>query len=900
MRFCNSFSLRPLTSARAPGRALLLALLALLLAAGQAQGGLVKGQVTGTNREPLPFANVAVRGATASTGTNEQGQYALRLAPGQYELVFQYVGYRPQVAPVRVLGGDSVTVLNAQLTPEAYSLGEVTVRASDKDPAYAIIQHAQQWRAYHLREVAAFRARSYFKALGHFSEVPGKVLGLVKVGPDIKPGIFFLSETLSDISFTQPNVVKEHMLSSRISGDSRGIPFVRASAGRNLVFYNNLIKTNFSERGFVSPIAANAGLFYNYELVGSTPQGGEVVHKIRVIPRRASDPVFSGFIYIVEGSWRLHSIDLNVGKGAGLDYVDNLHLEQLYAPAPGAPHVWLMQSQRLGLSFSGFGFKGSGYVTAILSDYSRVVPTYPAPPVPTPLPAANAPATAATIAPPTTKELTQEIRRGKPNFSGLSRAVRQQVKKAARDSLRNDPLSRMKAGEVQRVEKGVNERDTAYWGQIRPVPLTAEEARDYHVKDSTETIRNSRPYQDSLDRKRNQFDPKGVLLSGYTYRNTFTKRSFAVAPPLNIIQYNTVEGVVVNAQATYSQRTDDRRFFILTPTLRYGFSSTEVNPSLSLFWQLDPARLRQVGLSAGRTVENFDRTSQLTPAINSFYTLYLNRNYAKLYRRDGLELSYATEPLNGLTLRATASYFDRHELENTTTRLITDIKGRAFTANQPEAEELPGGTGFGRSRAAAVSLSLDYRPGTRYINRPDGKFNLGSKYPTFSFSLRQGLGGVLGADVRYTLLQGGIRHGFSLGLLGRSAYRVVGGGFVDTPADLPFMDYRHFSGNRTVLAADFDQFQLLDYYQYSTRHGYVEGHFNHHFNGFIFNKVPLLRRLKWQEVFTLNYLHTVQSGHYLELGAGVEHVFKVLRADFFTGLQSGQRVGTGVRIGFGF
>ena len=265
-----------------------------------------------------------------------------------------------------------------------------------------------------------------------------------------------------------------------------------------------------------------------------------------------------------------------------------------------------------------------------------------------------------------------------------------------------------------------------------------------------------------------------------------------------------------------------------------------------------------------------------------------------------MENSYATGPLNGLTLRATASYFDRHELENTTDRLAVDVKGRAFTSNQPIAAELPDGTGFGRSRATTLSLNVDYRPGTRYINRPDGKFNLGSKYPTFSVGFRQGLGGVLGSDVQYTLLQGGIRQGITLGLLGRISYRVVVGGFLNSPADLPFMDYHHFAGNRIVLAADFEQFQLLDYYQYSTRHSYVEGHYNHHFNGFIFNKVPLLRKLKWQEVFSLNYLHTAQAGHYVELGAGIEHILKVGRVDFYTALQSGQRVGTGVRIGFGF
>lgn len=868
-----------------------------------AHAGTIRGKVSGPDGTGLPFANVAVRGSATSTGSNEQGQYQLRLDAGTYQLVFQYVGYRPRTETVRVPAGDSTLTLNVALAPESFSLAEVTVRGSDRDPAYAIIQHAQQWRGYHQREVAAFRARIYIKSLGRFTETPGKLFGLVKVGPDLKPGIFYLSESLSELSFTQPDVVKERMLSSRVSGDSRGISFNRAGAGRGLSFYNNLVKSGFSERGFVSPIAANALSFYQYELVGSSQQNGELVHKIRVVPRRRSDPVFAGFIYVVEGSWRLHSVDLRLTKDAQLDYVDDLHIEQLFAPAPGVPHAWVVQSQKLAVSFSALGFKGTGFITAVFSNYNHVVPTYPAPPeakAPAPV-AGTAPAGPPAIAPVTTKELTRQIKREKPDLAGLNRQVRRQVKQAQRDSLRNDPISQLKKGEVMLVEKGVNERDTAYWSQLRPVPLTEEEKVDYHKKDSSEVVRKSRPYQDSLDRKRNELSVGALLLTGYTYSNTFAKRSFNVAPIFNEVLYNTVEGYALNASATYRQRTDDRRFLTLTPTLRYGFSNKQLQPSLTLNWQLDPQKTRQVGLVAGRTIENFDRNSQLTPFINSVYSLLANRNYAKLYRRDGAELSYLWEPVNGLTVRGAASYFERVELANTATYLWHDVPGRAFTPNQPVADEAPDdATAFGRSKAAVLSLNLSYKPGQRYITRPDGKYNMGSKWPTFGAQARLAVPHLLGADVRYLLLQGSVRHTKQFGLLGTSTVQAIVGGFVGKQEGLTFADYRHFSGNRTLLAADFSQFQLLDYYQYSTRASYFEGHFSHHFNGFLFNRLPLLRTLKWQEVISLNYLHTTQIGHYLELGAGIEHIFKVARVDFYTGLQSGERVGTGVRVGLGF
>ena len=858
--------------------------------------GTVRGIVSGTDQKPLGFANVAVRGAATSTGANEQGRYQLRLPAGQYELVFQYVGYKPRIELVRVPGGDSVLTLNVSLQAEQYNLGEVLVKSSDRDPAYAIIQQAQQWRPYHRREVSAYRARIYLKSVFRVIDTPAKIMGLFKIGPDIKKGILYLSESLSEISFTQPNQVKERMISSRVSGDSRGLSFNRASAGRNLTFYENLVKPGFAERGFVSPIAANAMLFYKYELVGSSTQDGVMVHKIRVVPRRRADPVFAGYIYIVDGSWRIHSVDLNLGKDAQIDYTDDVHITQQYAPMPGNPNVWLMQSQQARANLSGLGFKGAFDITAVLSNYSGVVATYPTPPAPKAAPPVVAQGKDAA---PVGQETAAQIRKRKPDLRGLNAQVRRQVKQAQRDSLKNDPFARMPRGEVQLVEKGVNERDSSYWDQVRPVPLTAEEKTDYHVKDSTEVIRRSRPYQDSMDRKRNEFQPASLLIGGYTHQNSFRKQSVSVQPLPQIFQYNTVEGAVLNGRASFSQRTDDRRFVTLTPTLRYGFSSRQLNPSLELAWQLDPAKRRQVGLIAGRTIENFDKNSQLTPLINTVYTLLANYNYAKLYRRDGLELSYLSEALNGLTLRATAGYFDRHELFNTTDRFIRNAPDRLFTPNLPVSDELAT-TSFGRSRILTVSLSADFKPGQRYINRPDGKFNLGSKWPTFNVQGRLAVPGVLGADVRYLLLQGGVRHNVSLGLVGASSFRVNVGGFVGRQQGLTFIDYRHFAGNQTILTGNFSNFQLLDYYRFSTSNTYLEAHYDHHFNGFIFNKIPLFRKLKWQEVASFNYLHTAPVGHYVELGAGVEHILKVLRVDFYTALQSGQRLGTGLRVGLGF
>ncbi|MEJ7659163.1 MAG: DUF5686 family protein [Hymenobacter sp.] len=254
----------------------------------------------------------------------------------------------------------------------------------------------------------------------------------------------------------------------------------------------------------------------------------------------------------MDGSWRLHSVDLRLDKDAQLDYVDNLHVEQLFAPAPGAPWAWIIQSQKLTVNFSALGFKGSGFITAVFSDYNRVVPTYPAPPAPTPSTAANVPTAPPVIAPVTTKELTRQIKREKPDLRGLSKQVRQPGEAGpARLATQRPHLTNEKGrGAISR--KGRERARHHLLGPGAPGAADGGGESGLSQKDSSEVIRKSRPYQDSLDRKRNELGVGKVLLTGYTYSNTFAKRTFAVQPIFNELQYNTVEGYVLNAEATFT------------------------------------------------------------------------------------------------------------------------------------------------------------------------------------------------------------------------------------------------------------------------------------------------------------------------------------------------------------
>ncbi|MCC9168013.1 DUF5686 and carboxypeptidase regulatory-like domain-containing protein [Pontibacter harenae] len=853
--------------------------LLLILICSYSYAGTLRGRIVDENGQGLPFASIYIKETSSGTASNDQGYYQLQLDSGSYTIEFKFIGYRAKQEKVTIAAGTQQ--LNVQLQPEQLNLREVTVRAADEDPAMQIMRNVIRLRQYHQNEAAAWSAQVYMKMVARMDKVPGKVLGIKVV--DVDTGIVYLSESVSVLHFKQPNKVSERMISSKVSGQKKGFSFNKASE-MNISFYDNLMKVEgLSERGFVSPLAKNALFYYRYEYLGAFQENGRTINKIKVIPRRRNDPVFSGSIYIVEGSWRIHSVDLTLTKNAGIEFVDFIRVRQVHAPVH--EQVWLPVSQKYNFEAGGMGFKGRGYATGVYSKY-RVQPAYSKPPV------------LEEVEPePAKGEIAQTKPAPKPRFK-LTKP--KEATPAEQPPIHDEKLF---SKEVLVVEADANKRDSLYWAEIRPTPLTEEEQVDYHKKDSLEVIKNSKPYQDSLDRVRNKPSIGNFFLGGYTYSNTFEKTYISINPLLSVtggpslVQFNTVEGVVADVRVRYMKQFEDNTRYTITPAVRYGFSNKRFNAKVGFNYQFDPIKNSYISVEGGRYVDQINSNEPISPFVNTIYTLVQEKNYMKLYGRDYGRIGFRSELWNGVYLNGTVDYANRTPLQNTTDYSFRDRSETTFTPNIPVNAELPDAS-FEEHQALTLNLTLSWKPGQEYISRPDNKINLGSKYPWFSLGYRTGIN-ALGSDVKYCTAAFRVSDELGLGLLGSSNYSLTGGVFLSKD-NMTLLDYRHFNGNRTVFAGTYEGFQLLDYYRYSTNNSYLEGHFEHHFNGFIFNKVPLFRRLKWQEVVSLHYLNTKESDNYLELGLGVEHIFKVVRVDFFTSFQSREKAHTGIRIGLGF
>lgn len=784
-----------------------------LLFVFKANAAIIEGKVYDEENSPLPFCNIYIKGSTNGCASNEDGYFSLVAEPGDHILVFQYIGYKKKEISVHVT--ESNIALKIQLELDVTKLDEVIIRSDREDPAYEIIRQAIDHREEHLREINAFTCDVYMKGMQKLTDAPDKILGVeLKTVLDLdsnNAGIVYFSESFSQFNFQFPDRTKEIMVASKVSGKSDQFSWNDARSIQ-ISFYNNIVQpAGLTQRGFVSPVSSNALFFYDYKLLGTFIEDGDFINKIEIIPKRKSDPVFSGIIYIKENDFRIYSLDVITTKSQGLEFIDTLNIAQEYYKMPD--DRWAVLSTKFNFNYSILGIRGMGYFNAFYKNYNL-----------------------------------------NPSFD-----------------------SRFFDAEVSKIEEGSNERDSVYWSVIRPIPLTTEEKDDYYIKDSLQLIKETPAYRDSMDRVFNRFSP-GDLITGYNYRNTEHNLFISTSSLPEFLQYNTVEGWLIDPSVTFTKQYANNMEFALRPDFRYSFTTNHVRPWLSTRFIYDAISSGTITMSGGLKMSQFNDKG-ISPLSNSIFTLFRERNFLKIYEKTFIALSHNREIKNGLSFYSGFEYAKRKSLSNYT-RLnpLVDVDERNFTANSyPFA---PSDKDVVLSDKFQMTLTVRFVPEQLYMTTPTEKYILESKYPTFILNYQKAIPGIFNSKINSDYLELTVDDNIKLNLQGNITYALRTGFFIQADyIEVP--DEIHFAGNETNISSlQPTAFFLLPYYYASGDDLYLEGHIQWHTEGFIFNKLPLFKQLKLQPVFAFNYLYNNQAKNYVEFSAGIEHILKFARVDF--------------------
>jgi hypothetical protein len=790
------------------------------------------GSIKESSGEPVPFASVYIKNTTIGTSANVDGIYGLALDKGTHTIVYRAIGYKAIEKEIEI---STSTSQDITLVPESYHLESVTIDGNAEDPAYEIIRQAIKQRKAHLTEVDEYSADVYIKGVQKLVGAPKKFFGRdIQKTLDLdtnRKGILYLSESTSTFAFKQPDHIREEMVSSKIAGRNNAFSFNKAS---DLIinFYNNILLENtLSSRGFVSPIADNAMLYYRYKLLGVAQENGVTVNKIQIIPRREHDPVFRGIIYIKEDTWHMINADVYLTKNSGINLLDTLNISQQFLRVENS-----YMPSNINFQFNGnvLGFKFEGYYVGVYSNYN-IHPKFP-----------------------------------KNHFTG----------------------------EILKITKAVNEKDSLFWLGNRPIPLTQEERRDYIRKDSIAALKTSKKYLDSVERVANKPGIVKILLPGYTYNNRYKKSSLAFDPVLKAVIYNTVEGFAINYGVTYTKNLEYNRSFSIRPELRYGFSSELLTANLTANYAYDPVKRANFRISGGSGIYDLNNLGTMTLLGNSINSLLFETNFSKFYKREFANIETSRELINGLQATVTADYSRSTYLHNTTFFKIRDLDNKEFTSNNPFSPDTDIPL-FPNYKALTLSASLNYTIGQKYITRPDGKFYQPSKYPTITLTYRKGVHNLLDSDVDYDLATIGLQQNrISAGLWGYTSFVLSAGKFLNNK-QVFYPDFKHFRGNNALfIKPDLRRFLFLDFYEFSTREQYAEAHLEHNFSGLFSNKVPLIRRLKLEEVLGVSYLTQPLKPNYTEFYFGVQRL--IFRAVYGFGFDGDKRIEHGFKLSYGF
>ena len=401
---------------------------------------------------------------------------------------------------------------------------------------------------------------------------------------------------------------------------------------------------------------------------------------------------------------------------------------------------------------------------------------------------------------------------------------------------------------------------------------------------------------DSVDKYVNKISIGNILYSGYTRQNSKKEVYYDFYPLTQTLLYNTVEGATINLKVRRNQYREKIIKHRLSGELRYGLSSEGVYGRAWTDIYTDHMKSTRYTVGFGKYVYQLNENNPVLPLVNTLETLFLRNNLIKLYDKTYLEVMYRHEVFDGIRVLSKLEYSQRKMMNNTSD--YSFFLDKPFTSNQPFNNEL-GETGFDTHGALKFWVKLRFEFKKQYISRPDGKFTLPSKYPRLELHYYKGIP-VGNSKIDYDHLAAAVDGDLDLGLAGTSEYAIQTGTFLQKDS-VAFIDYAHFTTNQSVIGTfNRHSFELLDNYLYSTTSRYYVVHLRHHFNGFIINKLPLVRRSKVQAVASVSYLNTITSGNYIEYGIGLEHIFKILRCGVYTSTREASHYASGFRFGLGF
>jgi hypothetical protein len=852
-----------------PPLAILICLL--INASSFAQG--VRGRVIDQEGNPLSFTTIFIPETGSGSVTNINGTYEIKLSPGAYTLNYQYLGFGSTAKKVTV--ADAWITLDVVLTKQAYTLNAAEINGGKEDPAYKIMRKAIAKSSFHRQQVEKYTCTVYLKGGGRLVDYPW-FMRKVMEEEGIDTAATFVQESVTDVTYERPGKYTEDVISIRTSGDDQDVSPMNYINGS---FYEDKVA------GVVSPLSRKAFGYYRFEYLNTFVDGDYNINKIKVTPRVDDEEFLSGYLYIVEDLWSIHSVDFKIHP-QGI----NIRIEQNYAPIK--PDVWLPISHHFTGDGKLFGFEFEFEYLATVSKYDVEIN----PDLDTEFEVLDIKTEQAEIAIAEKKrkpksDTEEKLLNGEEvSTKDLRKLMREYAKEERKEQDEPDVVFERKIN----IDSLAYKQDSLYWQDVRPIPLTLSEEKGYTLQDSLAAEYAKKAEGDTLSGGKG-FQVQDLLLGGgYDLGND---HYLSINNPLLSIRYNTVDGWNGEYGLKYYKRFENKNRLEILPVFRYAESRDKGFGKISTGYTYGTGlKQGKIGVSGGAYYSQFNSQEAISPVVNTISSLIAQNNFMKVYDRDFVEVNWRQSISTKWKVTAAVEYSSRTETQNTTNQVWFPADNRDFDSNRPENVELES-TGFGQSDAFKVNLSTTWLP-FAYAYKRDDKYYRVDKQPTFTLRYEKAIAGVADATMDYDRLSLEAKYSMTLGLLGTLNLRTEGGKFL-TSERMDFMDYAHFMGNQTIFTR-FDQlrgYAIAPYHLYSTNDEYLSTYINLELRRFIFSQFPTLRLAGLTENINVNHLITPSVDNYTELSYSLSNIFRLFRIDVTGAFVDGQYEDFRIQVG---
>ena len=414
--------------------------------------------------------------------------------------------------------------------------------------------------------------------------------------------------------------------------------------------------------------------------------------------------------------------------------------------------------------------------------------------------------------------------------------------------------------ELVKTEKEVVKNSDSAWANLRHDTLSKNEKAIYTTIDKLMEMPKFQKLQTNLK----------FLFGGY--RNI---GKFEIGPWFNWISADTVQGT----RLRFDLGTNKKLFkdVYLHGYLAYGFRDKRFKGQAEAYWLVNraPKRMR-LHISYQDDVDNgISQVGEVSQ--DNIFSLAIRkpRNYRKFINVKDIRFDAFSDLGKGFSTELFVSHRQYTPLLN-----LPPLSSFSVKSGTPL-------TNF------EVALKLRFAYLERFIETDYNRYSLGTKYPIVEAMFSKGIAGVFNSAYNYTKYSLLIKDMMKISPYGTLYYRVYGG---KINGAMPFTNLENHPGNDLFYYNPF-AFNLMNRFEYLSDQ-YAGVNMEHNIGSGLFRFIPLTRKLKWRQFYTVKSLwgslsdeniainnkagtfKTLNGKTYIEVGTGIDNIFKVFRLDF--------------------